>query len=402
MLDTNSSRLKLARIDSLTTLYEEVSHNSNTDINNEEALQLLSNLIEQVTDKESKFKLQSILNSSLFNSQKVSQAEPIQTINNNSTKQLQTIRKKIYHDTEAKRLRDKITFAISVCSICITTLLTFRFPQWIPLYYTIHFLCLITYRVWVYKSKQWHYFFFDLCYFVNALILLYLWVFPSSTLLFSVIFTLTNGPVIWAIVTWRNSLVFHSIDKVTSVFIHLFPALVIYVLRWLPELHTRPEIALVLQDTHYSAVSDLPTMGWWYTINVSTVSFLIWQISYVLFVIIGRGEKIKSGARTASYSTLLTENEKSKSFILDLACIFGVKYKLYMFLLWQFLYSLGTCALTYFYYQSFLLHTICIAVMFIMSVWNGATYYIDAFSNRHWKDVERSLNDLKEKKRKCL
>lgn len=38
--------------------------------------------------------------------------------------------------------------------------------------------------------------------------------------------------MLWAIPTWRNSFVFHSLDKVTSVFIHLFPALLTYVKRW--------------------------------------------------------------------------------------------------------------------------------------------------------------------------
>ncbi len=34
---------------------------------------------------------------------------------------------------------------------------------------------------------------------------------------------------------WRNSLVFHSLDKVTSVYIHILPALLTYVWRWFPE-----------------------------------------------------------------------------------------------------------------------------------------------------------------------
>jgi hypothetical protein len=51
---------------------------------------------------------------------------------------------------------------------------------------------------------------YDLCYFVNVLTLLYLWVFPSSKILFTVCYTLSHGPLGFAIVLWRNSLVFHS------------------------------------------------------------------------------------------------------------------------------------------------------------------------------------------------
>ena len=67
---------------------------------------------------------------------------------------------------------------------------------------------------------------------------MYLWIFPSSKILFTVCYTLSHGPLGLAIVLWRNSLVFHSewkcegqtsvdclpslgLDKVTSLFIHM-------------------------------------------------------------------------------------------------------------------------------------------------------------------------------------
>jgi hypothetical protein len=40
-----------------------------------------------------------------------------------------------------------------------------------------------------------------------------------------------TGPLASAIITWRNSLVFHSLDKVTSLFIHMYPPLVLTVIR---------------------------------------------------------------------------------------------------------------------------------------------------------------------------
>lgn len=49
-------------------------------------------------------------------------------------------------------------------------------------------------------------------------------------------------------VTWRNSFVFHSLDKVTSVFIHSFPALLTYVHRW--DLVRRPPPLPGCLETH--------------------------------------------------------------------------------------------------------------------------------------------------------
>ena len=45
-------------------------------------------------------------------------------------------------------------------------------------------------------------------------------------------FLYANGPLAWAIPCWRNSLVFHDIEKTSSVYIHLFPGLLTYSTRW--------------------------------------------------------------------------------------------------------------------------------------------------------------------------
>ena len=46
---------------------------------------------------------------------------------------------------------------------------------------------------------------------------------------------LANGPLAWAILVWRNSFVFHSVDKVTSTFIHAMPPLVTFCQRWMAD-----------------------------------------------------------------------------------------------------------------------------------------------------------------------
>lgn len=105
-------------------------------------------------------------------------------------------------DAKTVRLRDKISFVVGVGNACVTPALAARLPEWIPVYYTIQSVYLLSLRYLIYKVKKWHYFIFDLCYFVNALTLLYLWCFRSSTPLFFAAFCLTNGPVAWAIITW--------------------------------------------------------------------------------------------------------------------------------------------------------------------------------------------------------
>lgn len=42
--------------------------------------------------------------------------------------------------------------------------------------------------------------------------MLYLWVFPQSVYLLEACYALSHGPLASAVATWRNSLVFHSLD----------------------------------------------------------------------------------------------------------------------------------------------------------------------------------------------
>ena len=80
-----------------------------------------------------------------------------------------------------------------------------------------------------------HYFLFDFCYFVNMLLLLYLWLIPPGLFagnVFAILFCYVNGPLLWGIPMWRNSLVFHSVDKMTSFYLHISPAMAVTSLRW--------------------------------------------------------------------------------------------------------------------------------------------------------------------------
>ena len=69
-------------------------------------------------------------------------------------------------------------------------------------------------RYYTYHKKGYHYFLADLCYFVNLLCVLSIWVFPQSKRLFISAYCLAYGNNAIAIAMWRNSLVFHSMDKV--------------------------------------------------------------------------------------------------------------------------------------------------------------------------------------------
>ena len=97
--------------------------------------------------------------------------------------------------------------------------------------YTVQLLYMMPYRFWAYKRQNYHYFLFDLCYYVNVLNMVYIWLAPGSPWMFLACYCLSHGSLASAVITWRNSLVFHDHDKVTSLFIHIYPPLIFTVIR---------------------------------------------------------------------------------------------------------------------------------------------------------------------------
>lgn len=97
--------------------------------------------------------------------------------------------------------------------------------------YTVQAAFHLPLRIYRYKKRMWHYFLFDLCYYVTILNFVYIWILPQSPALFVACYCLSHGSVASAVITWRNSLVFHDSDKNTSLFVHMYPPLVFTVIR---------------------------------------------------------------------------------------------------------------------------------------------------------------------------
>lgn len=104
--------------------------------------------------------------------------------------------------------------------------------RWIHIAYTVQGLYLLPLRAYQYKKRAWHYFMFDLCYYVTILNFIYFWILPSNATLFIACYCLSHGSLASAVITWRNSLVFHDQDKITSLFIHIYAPVAFTVIRY--------------------------------------------------------------------------------------------------------------------------------------------------------------------------
>ena len=120
-----------------------------------------------------------------------------------------------WHDTKAVTAREKLSFIAGVLNIFISGYLIGGYPELFYYWFTAQLCYFMPIRFYTYHKRGYHYFLADMCYFVNFLLLLTIWVAPRSKRLFISTYCLAYGNNAVAIAMWRNSMVFHSLDKVT-------------------------------------------------------------------------------------------------------------------------------------------------------------------------------------------
>ncbi|TAQ85407.1 hypothetical protein B7494_g6265 [Chlorociboria aeruginascens] len=298
---------------------------------------------------------------------------------------------KRWNDTKAVTLREKVAFICGVLNIFISGYLIGGYPELFHYWYTAQLLYFMPIRYYTYHKRGYHYFLADLCYFVNFLCMMSIWVFPQSKRLFISTYCLAFGNNAIAIAMWRNSMVFHSFDKVTSLFIHIMPCVSLHCLVHLmpDELQQQRFNAIytirtspIGSKTHYSLLS----MTLW-----STIPYAIWQLSYHFLITVRRREKIAAG-RPTSFTWL--RRSYSKAWIGKLVLSLPGSLQEPAFMLIQYIYALLTmlpCPIWFWYrYASagFLLAVFC------WSVYNGATYYIDVFGKRFQNELEAMKREV--------
>ncbi|RXK40990.1 integral membrane protein [Tremella mesenterica] len=288
-----------------------------------------------------------------------------------------------WRSAQIVRTREKVSFLFGVLSLCFTCLCYGMAPQWLPFAYTAQAAFYLPVRFWTYRAKKWHYFLFGiLCYFVNALDLLWIWIFPSSTVLFIACYLLTLGPLASAIITWRNSLVFHSLDKVTSLFIHMYPPVVLTIIR-----HNYDNA-----EERYPGLSGVADYSWWSMILLSGVPYVLWQASYYKFISVDRKAKIASGERQNSFQYLLNDKRGPIGKALQ-----GIRpeHREEWFIFGQLIYSVIFMVPP----ATLLIHSSrasssFLILIFSVSAWNGASFYVEVFGRKFERELERLRKEM--------
>lgn len=291
-----------------------------------------------------------------------------------------------WNDTKVITLREKVSFICGVMNIFISGFLLGGYAEYFHLWYTAQLLYFMPIRFFTYHRRGYHYFLADLCYFSNLLLFLSLWIFPASKRLFMAAYCLSFGNNAVAIIMWRNSLVFHSFDKVTSLFIHIMPCATLHCIVHLypaAEQAVRfPAVFNIKNSTPGSsaAYGNLVSMLGW-----SSLPYAMWQLVYYVFITVRRRDKIAAG-RPTSFTWL--RKSYSKTWLGKIVLSLPNALQEPAFMLIQYSYSITTMIPCPIWFYSRAASAAFLMVVFTWSVYNGSTYYIDVFGKRFQKELE--------------
>ncbi|KAK6537867.1 hypothetical protein TWF694_010767 [Orbilia ellipsospora] len=290
---------------------------------------------------------------------------------------------KRWQDQKTVTLREKLSFCVGVSNIFISGYLLGGYPHLMHWWYTLQMAYFMPIRFYTYHKRGYHYFLADLCYFVNVLLLLSIWVFPNSRRLFISAYCLSYGNNAWAIAMWRNSMVFHSLDKITSLFIHLMPPVVLH--------------SIVHQDAMQGKMYALERMrqeggfNLFEMIGWASIPYLFWQANYHFFITIRRADKIAAG-RPTSFTWL--RKSYSKTWIGKMVLSLPEALQEFAFMGIQYSYAVSTMLPVPLWFYSRPLSAAFVSILGLWSVYNGATFYIDVFGKRFEKELMALKRDL--------
>ncbi|KAJ1439890.1 hypothetical protein SESBI_02112 [Sesbania bispinosa] len=251
-------------------------------------------------------------------------------------------------------------------------------PQDIPLVYCVFYVVFVPLRWIYYRFKKWHYYLLDFCYYANTIFLVYLLFYPRNEKLFMVCFSFAEGPLAWALIVWRCSLVFSSVDKIVSVLIHLLPGLVFFTIRWWnpatleamrPEGSAGRAIWPYVEDKSYL---------WMWLFLVPLVVYTLWQVLYFLIVNVLRRQRfLRDPEVMTSYRELSKKAQKANNIWWRLSGLLGDQNRLLMYIVLQGIFTLATTALTVPIFLSYELSVVFQILKVSASVWNGGSFLLE-------------------------
>lgn len=293
---------------------------------------------------------------------------------------------------EHERFINKVTHLLGVLGFGGFCYILGARPQDVPYVYCIFYVTFVPLRWIYYRYKKWHYYLLDFCYYANTIFLVMLLFYPKNEKLFMVCFSFAEGPLAWALIVWRCSLVFSSADKIVSVLIHLLPGIVYFTIRWWD-----PETFAAMHPVGKAARPSWPYVEdksylWTWLFVVPLVAYTLWQLSYFLIVnVLRRQRLLRDPEVMTSYRELSKKAQKANNIWWRLSGLLGDQNRPIMYILFQAAFTVATLALTVPIFLSYKLHVIFQILKVSATIWNGGNFLLEVMPRQVVQKEKKKL-----------
>ena len=194
---------------------------------------------------------------------------------------------------------------------------------------------LLIHRYYTFWTNGWHMYLIDFCYMGNFVMLLYLNFFPKSQWLGMTAYLFSNGVLASGILAFRNSLVYHKIDFLTSLVTHSVPMVITFHIKWytIPSQQHLPE-----EEQRFAPMPEITTWGdfGYYFFQVPLAVYFSWLFAYgiINFVCTSKvaGYTNDTVYRTFTTNPALLKKAKPLMQFIPLPVIFLASHFVYFFL----------------------------------------------------------------------
>ncbi|KAF9680423.1 hypothetical protein SADUNF_Sadunf06G0119700 [Salix dunnii] len=280
---------------------------------------------------------------------------------------------------EHEKFINKVTHVLGVLGFGGFCFLLGARPQDIPYVYCFFYVTFVPLRWINYRFKKLHYYLLDFCYYANTIFVIHLVLYPKNEKLFMVCFSFAEGPLAWALIVWRCSLVFSSADKLVSALIHLLPGLVFFTIRWwnpatFEAMHQEETSSRVSWPYGVEDKSYLMTWLFW----VPLFAYTLWQALYFLIVnVLRRQRLLRDPEVMTSYRELSKKARKANNIWWRLSGLLGDQNRPLMYILLQAIFTVATMALTVPIFLSYELHVVFQILKVSAAAWNGGSFLLE-------------------------
>lgn len=209
----------------------------------------------------------------------------------------------------------RLMHVVGNVDLVVTVFLLFYNMTWAKHFHIFKFIILIPLRFLTFKRKKWHYYMLEFCYYAGLLLNLFIlqeeYLGGIFNKYFITVYVFASGPLLFAIYLNRDKLFLHSLSHLTTNYIHMTPALMVWALRW-----HNDRSDFIAQYPPYSSIADILKCYFVDYLPNALPIYIVWAVSYYLYMFVFKWNRIYEKDNLTMYRQFM-ENDKLKVSKID-------------------------------------------------------------------------------------